>query len=96
MAQTDAQYAAANQSLITTGSYRVYTQNNGSEQVETKYYLTTSGTLTTNEEAAAVLTLNSVSPSSGQFKDLGWQMFIDATHAFSNPSGTSSTPQAGT
>ena len=86
LAQTDAQYKSALQQIMAGTKYRIYTTCN-----ETKYYLKTDGTLTSEQSGAGAFTFNKKAPAKDYAQAIGFNI-----NNFTNPSGSKDSPsQAG-
>ena len=77
-AQTDSEYSAALAAIEDYGAYYVTTDYEG-----TKYYLTSTGTLTSSKESAVPFVFMKV--SGGTFKTYGFYLDGGAENYFSNP-----------
>ena len=86
LAQTDAQYKSALQQIMSGTKYRIYTTSG-----ETKYYLTTSGALTTEQSDAGAFTFNKKAPAKDYAQPIGFNI-----NDFTNPDGSkTSSSQSG-
>ena len=86
LAQTDAQYKSALQQIMVGTKYRIYTTSG-----ETKYYLTTSGTLTTEQSGGGEFTFNKKAPAKDYAQPIGFNI-----NNFTNPDGSkTSSSQSG-
>ncbi len=82
--QIDPELIAAKAAITSGYTYRIYTYNNGSEEGSTKYYLTSSGTLTDSESSAGAFTFTAT--TSTQYTLAGYAWFVKCNGvAFSNP-----------